>query len=40
MAKSNAGDWRDPDHVARWVGQITSELEASQTEAGQTTAPT
>jgi menaquinone-dependent protoporphyrinogen oxidase len=40
MAKSNAGDWRDPDHVARWVGQITSELEASQTEASQTTAPT
>ena len=27
MAKSNAGDWRDPGHVARWVDQIGRELQ-------------
>lgn len=26
MAKTKAGDWRDPAHVRRWVAAITSEL--------------
>src|SRR4051794_24926973 len=30
MAKSRAGDWRDPEHVARWVDEVVSELEAHQ----------
>ena len=28
MARNNAGDWRDPDHVARWVRTILSDLGA------------
>ncbi len=27
MATNSAGDWRDPQHVARWVGAIAAELE-------------
>lgn len=26
MAKTKAGDWRDTDHVARWVDEIAAEL--------------
>lgn len=26
MAKTNAGDWRDPAHVNRWVSAIAEEL--------------
>lgn len=26
MAKSNAGDWRDPEHVRRWVRSVEAEL--------------
>jgi menaquinone-dependent protoporphyrinogen oxidase len=26
MAKKNAGDWRDPDHVTAWVSSIAAEL--------------
>ena len=26
MARSNAGDWRDADHVARWVDTVDREL--------------
>ena len=29
MAKDNAGDWRDPDHVDRWIAQVVSQLEAT-----------
>jgi menaquinone-dependent protoporphyrinogen oxidase len=28
MAKNNAGDWRDPDHVGRWVKTILADLGA------------
>jgi menaquinone-dependent protoporphyrinogen oxidase len=28
MAKKTAGDWRDPQHVARWARAIMSELTA------------
>lgn len=28
MARDNAGDWRDPDHVERWVGAVLKDLEA------------
>jgi menaquinone-dependent protoporphyrinogen oxidase len=28
MARTNAGDWRDPDHVARWVRSILADLGA------------
>src|ERR1700739_2557612 len=31
MAKTKAGDWRDPAHVRRWVATITSELQPQQT---------
>ena len=26
MAKTKAGDWRDEDHVSRWVDEIAAEL--------------
>jgi menaquinone-dependent protoporphyrinogen oxidase len=26
MAKTNAGDWRDADHVGRWVASIAADL--------------
>jgi menaquinone-dependent protoporphyrinogen oxidase len=29
MAKKNAGDWRDADHVRRWVTSIATDLHAS-----------
>jgi menaquinone-dependent protoporphyrinogen oxidase len=29
MAKKHAGDWRDPDHVARWVATIVDALQAA-----------
>lgn len=29
MAKNNAGDWRDPDQVDRWVAQVVDQLEAA-----------
>lgn len=28
MAKTNAGDWRDADHVARWVDEVDAQLRA------------
>lgn len=28
MAKTSAGDWRDAEHVARWVEQVDGELRA------------
>ncbi|WP_216636397.1 flavodoxin domain-containing protein [Mycobacterium sp. IS-1496] len=31
MAKNNAGDWRDRDHVGRWVQRVVNELESSDT---------
>lgn len=27
LAKSKAGDWRDPAHVRRWVASVVSELQ-------------
>ena len=27
MAKTKSGDWRDAEHVARWVDQVVDELE-------------
>ena len=33
MAKSNAGDWRDPDHVARWVHSVAAELRSEERRA-------
>jgi menaquinone-dependent protoporphyrinogen oxidase len=27
MAKNRAGDWRDPEHVTRWVVSLVDELE-------------
>jgi menaquinone-dependent protoporphyrinogen oxidase len=32
MAKKNAGDWRDDEHVKRWVGVVVSELRAGVTQ--------
>lgn len=29
MAKHNAGDWRSPGHVSRWVDTVASQLRAS-----------
>ena len=29
MAKTQAGDWRDPEHVARWVDEVDSELRSA-----------
>ena len=29
MAKTKAGDWRDPEHVRRWVASIAPELAAT-----------
>lgn len=26
MAKKNAGDWRDPDHISSWVHGVATEL--------------
>jgi len=26
MAKTKAGDWRDPSHVRRWVGSVVEQL--------------
>ena len=31
MAKDNAGDWRDPDHVRRWAKMVAEELLAIAT---------
>jgi menaquinone-dependent protoporphyrinogen oxidase len=31
MAKTKAGDWRNPAHVRRWVATVTSELQLEQT---------
>lgn len=31
MAKTKAGDWRDRDHVGRWVRTVVDELESSNT---------
>ncbi len=28
MARNNPGDWRDPDHVDRWVAAVLEDLEA------------
>lgn len=28
MAKTKAGDWRDPEHVARWVREVDAALAA------------
>ena len=28
MAKTKAGDWRDPAHVRRWIGAVANELQA------------
>ncbi len=28
MAKTRAGDWRDAEHVDRWVAQVCAELDA------------
>jgi menaquinone-dependent protoporphyrinogen oxidase len=33
MAKNNAGDWRDPDHVRAWVRSIVGELRVQYPEA-------
>ena len=33
MAKSNAGDWRDPDHVRSWVSSIVPELRRQHADA-------
>lgn len=30
MAKTKSGDWRDPEHVARWVDEVVGELEAQE----------
>jgi menaquinone-dependent protoporphyrinogen oxidase len=26
MAKSKAGDWRDPAHIRRWVATVVGQL--------------
>ena len=31
MAKDNAGDWRDEDHVRSWVAEISKEARAAST---------
>jgi len=28
MARSRAGDWRDPGHVREWVASVDAELSA------------
>ncbi len=28
MAKTHAGDWRDPEHLARWVREVDAALKA------------
>lgn len=28
MAKENAGDWRDPDHVRQWAKQVAEDIYA------------
>lgn len=33
MAKENAGDWRDPDHVRAWVSSIIPDLRREHHEA-------
>lgn len=33
MAKNNAGDWRDPEHVKTWVRSIVGELRMQRPEA-------
>ena len=34
MAKTNAGDWRDPAQVRRWVAAIVEQLQAAQPSGG------
>ena len=34
MAKKNAGDWRDPAHVRRWVATVVSELQTPDALSG------
>jgi menaquinone-dependent protoporphyrinogen oxidase len=29
MAKTHSGDWRDAEHVARWVGEVDTELRST-----------
>lgn len=29
MARTNAGDWRDQDHIRRWVGTVLDELKTA-----------
>lgn len=31
MAKSKAGDWREPAHVRRWVASVVSDLQSAST---------
>ncbi len=30
MAKEHAGDWRDPEHIRRWAGELARALPAAQ----------
>jgi menaquinone-dependent protoporphyrinogen oxidase len=34
MAKTKAGDWRDPAQVRRWVAAIVEQLQAAQPSGG------
>jgi menaquinone-dependent protoporphyrinogen oxidase len=34
MAKTKAGDWRDPAHVRRWVSSVVEQIHAGQTARG------
>jgi menaquinone-dependent protoporphyrinogen oxidase len=31
MARKNAGDWRDPEHVHRWIQEVAADLRAPAT---------
>ena len=31
MAKKNAGDWRDPQHVNAWIHEVAADLRAPAT---------
>ena len=35
MAKKNAGDWRDPECIRRWAGEIADSLVPSMPAAGE-----
>jgi menaquinone-dependent protoporphyrinogen oxidase len=39
IVKTWAGDWRDPEHVERWVAAIVTELQATARSDVRTEAP-